>query len=104
MDTTDTTETPRKPVGPTVAIIVILLLLALGALYIVGGRVAERADKEAAEPTPADIGAEQDLALQSLQSVGTSDELPAIEADVNATNLDALDAETEAINAELNGQ
>ncbi|MDP3735294.1 MAG: hypothetical protein Q8R39_02605 [bacterium] len=103
-DTTQTTQTTRKPVGPTVAIIVILLLLALGALYIVGGRVAERADKEAAEPTPTDSTTERDPALESLQSVGTSDELDAIDADLNATTLNSLDAETGAINAELNGQ
>ena len=104
MDTINTIQAPRKPVGPTVAIIVILLLLALGALYIVGGRVAERADKEATEPTPADIAAEQDPALTSLQNVSTSDEVDAIEADLNATNVNTLDAETEAINAEFNGQ
>ena len=104
MDTPETTQTPRKPVGPVVAIIIILLLLALGALYVIGGRVAERADKKAAEPTPADIAAEQDPALESLQNVGASDELSAIEADLNATNVNTLDVETGAINTELNGQ
>lgn len=104
MNTSDPTQTPRKPVGPTIAIIIILLLLALGALYIVGGRVAERADNETAKPTSADIAAEQDPTLESLKNVGMSDELDAIETDLNATDLNTLDTEAGTINAELDGE
>ena len=40
---------------------------------------------------------------QALDVVSTSDELGAIEADVSSTNLDNLDAELNALDAELTG-
>ncbi|MCH8986653.1 hypothetical protein IIA94_00575 [Patescibacteria group bacterium] len=66
--------------------------------------------------TPIELSQEEQLALQDeglaipsgedalakdLQSVRTSDELDAIEADLNETNLSGLDAELDAIEADL---
>ena len=66
--------------------------------------------------TPIELSQEEELALQEeglaipsgtdalaedLQSVRSSDELDAIEADLNETNLSGLDAELDAIEADL---
>lgn len=46
---------------------------------------------------------EADEATEDLQSVRFSDELAAIEADLNETDLSGLDAELEAIESDLAG-
>jgi len=45
----------------------------------------------------------EDATAKKLQSVRTSDELDAIEADLNETDLSGLDAESEAIENNLSG-
>lgn len=45
----------------------------------------------------------EDAAAKNLQSVRSSDELGAIEADLNETNLSGLDAELDAIESDLSG-
>ena len=45
----------------------------------------------------------EDALARDLQSVRSSDELDAIEADLNETNLSGLDAELEAIETDLSG-
>ena len=46
---------------------------------------------------------EEDVSTKDLQSVRSSDELDAIEADLNETDLSGLDAELEAIENDLSG-
>ena len=45
----------------------------------------------------------EDAIAKDLQSVRSSDELGAIEADLNETSLSGLDAELEAIESDLSG-
>lgn len=45
----------------------------------------------------------EDSLAKDLQSVRSSDELDAIEADLNETDLSGLDAELEAIESDLSG-
>ncbi len=45
----------------------------------------------------------EDAAAKNLQSVRSSDELDAIEVDLNETDLSGLDAELETIEADLSG-
>ena len=45
----------------------------------------------------------EDAAAKKLQSMRSSDELDAIEADLNETNLSGLDAELKAIESDLQG-
>jgi len=45
----------------------------------------------------------EDVAAKNLHSVRSSDELDAIEADLNETDLSGLDAELEAIESDLLG-
>ena len=59
----------------------------------------QRALKEAGLSAPDG----EDAAAKKLQSVRSSDELGAIEADLNETNLSGLDAELKAIENDLSG-
>lgn len=45
----------------------------------------------------------EDALVKDLQSVRTSDELDAIEADINETNLSELDSSLEEIESDLSG-
>ncbi|MDA2923002.1 hypothetical protein MYX07_07100 [Patescibacteria group bacterium AH-259-L07] len=54
---------------------------------------------EGIEPVPS----EEDIKAKALQGVRFSDELDAIEADLNETDLTGLDAELEAIESDLFG-
>lgn len=77
--------------GPLVAIIIIVIILILGGLYFWG----QRAD--ISEPIiPAD-----DTIVETLETQSTSDEIVDIDADLEATDLDNLDADLAAIEGEL---
>jgi len=49
------------------------------------------------------VPSEADAAAKNLQTVRSSDELDAIGADLNETDLSGLDAELEAIGSDLSG-
>ena len=59
----------------------------------------QRALKEAGLSAPDG----EDAAAKKLQSVRSSDELDAVEAELNETNLSGLDAELKAIETDLSG-
>jgi hypothetical protein len=67
--------------GPIIAGIVILAVIIFGALYFMG----ERQELESLETE-----------LNSINTQSSSDEAAAIEADLNATDVDDLDAEINA--------
>ena len=88
-------DTQNKSAGPIVGIVIIVLILVFGGLYFWGQRAVE-------EPTAQDVMNAPDYALDSLAKVGTSDEVPAIETDLNGTDLNNLDTELGDIDTELN--
>ncbi len=88
--------------------LIVLLLLVLGGLYYwhsiitqapivtsVSGRPTEEQNQE---PESETARAQE----QALEVMSTSDELYAIEADIEGTNLETLESELNAIDAELN--
>ena len=85
-------------IGPIIGVVVIVIVLILGSLYFIGKKVN---DLEQNAQTPAEITASEDTARQSLETQGTSDEVSAIETDLNATSLDNLDAELGTVETEL---
>ncbi len=94
----------KKPVhtGPVLAVLVILLLLVLGGLYLWGSTLkTEESPSEQpivnAEPETPRAIADQEI----LETVSPSDDLGAIEADIESTNLDILDTEFNTVQAEL---
>lgn len=93
---------PKKVhTGPILAVIIILLLIVLMGLYLWGGTLSK--DVPLFPPTvnnePETPRAIADL--QILQTVSSSDELSALEADIMSTNLDGLDTEMSLVEAEL---
>ena len=94
-------KTPQAPqekaVGPIVGAVIIVVVLVLGGLYFWGQKIAQ----EGAPQTADEILEAPDETLESLEQQGTSDEIPDIEADLNATNLEELDVELRDIEGEL---
>ena len=102
MDTIDqepaVTPTPKKngdSLGPTISSIVIVLLLVLGGIYYFTKGIGE------VQPTGDQAAAGDEAALrQQSQSTDLAD----IEADVNATDLSALDEASADFDSELEAQ
>ena len=86
----------KKPAGPFVGIIIIVLVLVLGGLYFWSKQVPQEV------PSAETILNAPDEILNSLEVLGTSDEFDVIESDLNATELENLDAEVQDIESELN--
>ena len=99
-------------------LIIIIALVVIGGVFIFLNRVPSQKESLTIEQdlTPIELTQEEEQALKDeglaipsgedalakdLQSVRTSDELDAIEADINETNLSGLDAELDAITSDL---
>ena len=100
--------------------IITLVVVAAGVLFFLnrGPSYQKESMKIEQDLTPIELSQEEKQALQKigltvpsgedaiakdLQSVRSSDELGAIEADLNESNLSGLDAELEAIESDLSG-
>lgn len=104
----DTSVPNNKPIlGLIIVLLFLILLLILAGLYYWSTFMNQ---PMAADPAPMRPTAEQNQEPESttarartenLDVISTSNELDAIEADVESTNLDDLDAELSAIDAEL---
>jgi len=91
--------------GPILAGLVIILVLIFTGMYLWG---ASLANDPVPTPEPAIINNEPEtpraVADQEIfETLSPSDELEAIEADLNSTNFDSLDTDITTIDAELNG-
>ena len=86
-------EPEKKSAGPVFGIVIIVVLLILAGFYFWGTLNDSM--------SPAEIAAEADTALESLETQSTSDEISDIEADLDATSLDDLDQELGDIDLEL---
>jgi flagellar basal body-associated protein FliL len=88
-------------------VIIVILVLILGGLYLWGSTLgpAPVTVDESARPTAEENNEPEsntaDAQVQALETVSTSNELDAIEADLEATNLDAIDMEIGTIDGEL---
>ncbi len=104
-----TQEEHLSHLGPILGVLIVVLVLILGGLYLWGATLSEgpqhmdtaeeTAPREIENKEPETPRAEADT--QILETVSSSDEIEAIETDIDNTNLDTLDAEMEAIDAEL---
>jgi len=84
----------EKSTGPLVGIIIVVVVLVFGGLYFWGKQVSENSQIELEElPSASEITNTPDETLETLGTQGTSDEVGAIESDLNSTNLDNLDTE-----------
>ena len=105
---TDTNE--PSSIGILLGILIVILVLILGGLYLWGttlqnttvpAEVTAPAERPTADENnePESTNAEADA--ETLRAVSTSDEVNAIEADLEATDLEAIDRELDAIELEL---
>lgn len=95
----------KTHVGPLIGIIIIAVVMILGGLYFWGQKVNDMIPPHkdvASDQTAEKVAGQSDEALNALETQGTSDSVADIEADLNATVLDGLDAEAGSIEAELN--
>jgi hypothetical protein len=94
--------------GPILFLLVALLLAILGGMYhwfIVLKKDVPNIVSASLRPTDAENKEPESTTARAQTEaygvVSTSDEVPAIEADVEGTNLDSLDSELDAIDNEL---
>ncbi len=97
-------KTQHSHIGPILGVLVIMLVLILGGLYLWGGMLAKEAGvvEEVApiinnEPETPRAEADQ----QIFETLSPSDDIDAIDADINSTNLDSLEGDLMTIDAEL---
>lgn len=98
------TSRPHAHIGPILGVLVIMLALILGGLYLWGETLSTKVPVITPEPIvnnePETPRAVADT--QILETLSPSDDLDAIEADVNSTNFDSLDTDFTAIDTEIN--
>ena len=103
-----TTKRTSSSVSILLGVLIVLLILVLAGLYVWSTTLEQTsptAETPVTRPTieennePESTTAEAQV--ETLETVSTSDEIFAIEADLESTHLDSLDAELNAIDAEL---
>ncbi len=115
MDTSNQQNTPGNTnppfhkmqharLGPILGMIILVLALVLGGLFLWGSMLA---NKEAV-PAPPIVNNEPETPraaadAQILETTSSSDELSAIEADIESTNLDSIEQDLQAIDNEFSG-
>lgn len=104
-NTTPPTPAPEEKSswGSAIGIILIVAVIIIGGLYFWGQKIDERmSEYEAGDVTVEDILNAPDSQLEALsEEQSTSTDITDIEEDLNTTDLDELDAELDAIEAEL---
>lgn len=97
------TPTPEKDdsgsTGAIVGSIIIIVIIILGGLYFLNQRTGTT--PEDTGPTGDEIRLQQDNVTLDLANQSASDEISDIEADLNNTELEALDEELDNILNEL---
>lgn len=93
--------------GPIILLLVVLLIVILGGMFWWYTELSKQTaaptnfGRPSAEENNEPESTTAEAQAETLQSVSTSDELGPIEADLAGTNLNTLDAEIIAIEAEL---
>ncbi len=99
------TSTPASHthLGPILAVIVVLLVLIAGGLYLWGGALEQERvlQQEISIPNNEPETPRAEVDTQILETLSPSDDLSAIEADITSTNLDSLETDLIAIDAEV---
>ena len=94
-------------IGLILGLLIVLLILILGGLYLwyaaVFQTVATAPEVERFVPEMPNEPEMQnaDAEVQKMNTVSTSNEIEAIEADIESTDLEQMDAELNSIDAEL---
>lgn len=78
----------KKSSGPLIGIIIIIVVLLVGGLYFWMTKIAT---------IPEETGTDTEAVVEQLSTQSASDEISAIEADLDATDLENLDAELDSL-------
>lgn len=104
-ENTPPTQTPEEKSswGSAIGIILIVAVIIIGGLYFWGQKIDERlSEYEGQNITVEDILNAPDSQLEALsEEQSTSTDITDIESDLDMTDLDNLDTELDAIEAEL---
>ncbi len=85
----------KSSIGSIIGTIVIIAIIILGGLYFWGKRVEEaKLKKELVRDDSTEMAQYNEAA--AIKSISGSDDLSSIEADLNSTNFDNLQAEMDA--------
>lgn len=93
--------------GPLLFSLAILLIVILGGMYFwfstldTAPAPTTPTERPTAEQNNEPESTTAEAQTETMLTTSTSDEIGAIESDIEATNLESLDAELEAIDAEL---
>lgn len=87
-------ETEERSIGSLIGIVIIIVILVIGGLYFWGKQINDA-------QTPEEIATQSDPQTQSLKQQGSSDDIESIENDLEATQLNNLDAELEDMEQEM---
>lgn len=83
--------------GAISGIVIIVVILILGGLYFWGKELNNEASTPAENTMTNGAAAVMDESTKVLETQGTSDNISDIEADLNSTNLENLDADLQSI-------
>ncbi len=102
------TQTHHRHMGPVLGILIVLLVTILGGIYLWGSSLRsldETTNQMPPEEKPFDNKEPETpraaTDAEIYETVSPSDELSAIEADIESTNLDILDTDLSTIGHEL---
>ena len=96
--------TQHSHILPIIGVIIIMLTLTLGGLLLWGWQLNKQANIPVVENVIVNNEPETpraDADTQILETLSPSDELNAIEADLESTNLDSLDTDLTSIDTEI---
>lgn len=96
--------------GPLIALLIIIFVVILGGLYLWGSMLtvedlapAPQASQTLEQRLPlAPEVSQTNTDIQMLGTISTSDDISAIDADIENTKLDALDSELSPMESEVN--
>lgn len=96
---TEVTPTPeKKQTGSIIGSIIVIIVIIIGGLYFWGTRSTTPTDVlDTPSVDPADEIPLQDPIGDALKNTSNSDELNAIEADLNATDINSIDSDAPSI-------
>ncbi|MCK4386610.1 MAG: hypothetical protein KAV41_00800 [Candidatus Pacebacteria bacterium] len=86
----------KKQTGSLVGVIIIIVILIIGGLYFWGSKITPQIEDEAV-PAAEDAAEIADPATEALGDVSESDELGDIEADLEMTDIDAIDIDANQV-------
>ncbi len=87
----EVTAPKKKQTGSIIGSIIVIIVIIIGGLYFWGTKSTDPM-VEPGTPDPVEEAPMQDPIGDALRNSSNSDDLGAIEADLNATNIDNIDA------------